>query len=686
MRIMKPISGLWFMVLFVLCTVAVSAQTFPSATSCTSKDLVLVAATLPSTPCETCNAGDSIYKMLTVAINNKTGSTRTSFAFWATLVILNANGDTASKTAISKCFSTIPKNATTSYPYGNLGYKCGQSLILTDIWEAWTDASPGSTCPVLMANTSTINPKCGTNPKINIVGGVDANIDITRATCITSGSITVSPFGGSGQPYAIALYNGTTKVDTASGIAAGGSKTFSNLAAATYTIKLYDKNNCSNPVIKTRALESSSAPTAPTNGGNQSPCQQSPIQTLTATATAPAGSSVVWYDASTGGNIVASPTLNSVNSVTYYAASKDDITGCFSSTRTPVTLQIKGLPNAPVSGGNQSPCAQSPVQKLTATATVPSGSVVWYDASTSGNIVNDPSLNSVGTVTYYAEAVGSNGCHSLSRTAVTLTIKATPSAPTADVTQPTCSTNTGTITVTSGITGLSFSINSTNPADFTNTTGIFGGLAAGDYIIRAKNSDGCISGGVTKTVNAAPAGPTFTVTITQPDLCNKGSLVINASGGSNFQYTIDGGTHWQSSSTFSDLITGSVTGVQVQNGAGCFSGTQTCAQVSAGISNKAKPEPILQVNNNDDIPSVLAYPNPFNDHVKFMVNAPKAGNGSLEVYNIMGQKIRTVYQGHINAGSNSFEFSIPKKQQATLIYLLKVGDKKVTGKLLQLNN
>jgi hypothetical protein len=38
--------------------------------------------------------------------------------------------------------------------------------------------------------------------------------------------------------------------------------------------------------------------------------EESPIQTLTATATAPTGSSVVWFDAATEGNIVADPSLS----------------------------------------------------------------------------------------------------------------------------------------------------------------------------------------------------------------------------------------------------------------------------------------------------------------------------------------------------------------------------------------
>jgi hypothetical protein len=84
-------------------------------------------------------------------------------------------------------------------------------------------------------------------------------------------------------------------------------------------------------------------------------------------------------------------------------------------------------------------------------------------------------------------------------------------------------------------------------------------------------------------------------------------------------------------------------------------------------------------------PTVKAYPNPFNDRVKFVVNSSVAGNGSLEVYDMLGQKVKTIYQGYINKGDQAFELSLPVKQQTPLIYIFRVGGKQVTGKLLQLN-
>lgn len=179
-------------------------------------------------------------------------------------------------------------------------------------------------------------------------------------------------------------------------------------------------------------------PAAPT-ASDQTECAADPIQTLTATATAPAGADVVWYDAASGGNVVAAPILNTIGSVTYYAESVDQTTACNSTTRTAVTLTINDCsdpcfisrPDAPTAS-DQTACATVPVQTLTATATVPAGAdVVWYDAASGGNVVASPTLNMIGSVTYYAESVDQvTACTSTSRTVVTLTLNDCSGTPT----------------------------------------------------------------------------------------------------------------------------------------------------------------------------------------------------------------------------------------------------------------
>ncbi|MCH3880742.1 PKD-like domain-containing protein, partial [Tenacibaculum aquimarinum] len=195
-------------------------------------------------------------------------------------------------------------------------------------------------------------------------------------------------------------------------------------------------------VVSDFVLRIDALPTPPTSGGDIEECEQSPIQTLTATATLVDGNNTLtWYDAATGGAVVTTPTLDSVGTVTYYAEASSNATGCISASRTPVTLTINAAPVAPVSSGDLTECALEPVQTLDASTTVAplAGiTITWYDAATAGNLVSAPTLSSVGTITYYAESTNADGCSSLTRTPVVLTINAAPNG-IADQTAVTCS-------------------------------------------------------------------------------------------------------------------------------------------------------------------------------------------------------------------------------------------------------
>jgi len=83
--------------------------------------------------------------------------------------------------------------------------------------------------------------------------------------------------------------------------------------------------------------------------------------------------------------------------------------------------------------------------------------------------------------------------------------------------------------------------------------------------------------------------------------------------------------------------------------------------------------------------AVTAYPNPYTDKVNFTIQSKVSGYGSLEVYNMMGQKLKTVYQGYILAGRQNFTLSLPTQQRSNLVYILRVGNKQIAGKLLQLS-
>src|SRR5262250_1858392 len=129
-KLMKTFATCVFAFLMLFSTK--SFAQFPSPSSCTSKDLTLVRAVLPVNPGENiCTCGGT--RTLKLYIYNKTGSTRTSFAFWGTLKIYNSNGTLFSSTPIKGCGGSIKSNDTTELLSGQISFTCGQSLSIVGL-------------------------------------------------------------------------------------------------------------------------------------------------------------------------------------------------------------------------------------------------------------------------------------------------------------------------------------------------------------------------------------------------------------------------------------------------------------------------------------------------------------------------------------------------------------------------
>ena len=142
---------------------------------------------------------------------------------------------------------------------------------------------------------------------------------------------------------------------------AGGNSVALPVLNTVGTITYYGeaKDNVTNCLSLTRTpvtLTISSNPATPVKGPDITACETSPIQTLTATTAAlpPAGISILWYTAATGGSPV-SPVLSSIGTKTYYAEATNGT--CTSLTRSAgVKLTILGAPEPPVSGGDIMQC------------------------------------------------------------------------------------------------------------------------------------------------------------------------------------------------------------------------------------------------------------------------------------------------------------------------------------------
>ncbi|TDD73924.1 gliding motility-associated C-terminal domain-containing protein [Flavobacterium caseinilyticum] len=258
------------LLLFLLSFSATFAQVLvPSSdTSCPSGDLSLVGATLTGGDlCNSCDSGTLVTKTLTLSINNSTGSTRTSFAFWGDLEEYSGDdGSLVKTTPISGCKGPVPDKRITNLNFSDISFTCGNTLKITNLFLAWTDASPNSICPL---DPASISPKCGKLPSIEINSGVNAEFILTDTKCnIGNGSIDLKPVGGK-APY---TYSWTT-LDGNIPTAQLNNEDLTNLVAGTYTVTITDANNCS--ITKSRTINENAPPACSITGAAGPVCPSS---------------------------------------------------------------------------------------------------------------------------------------------------------------------------------------------------------------------------------------------------------------------------------------------------------------------------------------------------------------------------------------------------------------------------
>ncbi|MBL0132244.1 MAG: SprB repeat-containing protein [Chitinophagaceae bacterium] len=218
------------------------------------------------------------------------------------------------------------------------------------------------------------------------------------------------------------------------------------------------------------------------------------------------------------------------------------------------------------------------------TATATGGSGFTYS-------INNGAFQASGTFTglpagnYTITAKSSIGCIGI--TTVTLTATDPCAGITVVVTttqvNPTTGQSNGSITASAtGGTGFTYSLN----GGAFQASGLFSGLAAGNYTVTAKNSNGCLG---TVTVALGSTNPcqgiTVVVTTTQVNPTigqSNGSITATASGGTGFTYSLNGGA-FQASGTFTGLAAGTYT-VTAKSSVGCL-GSATVTLIAVDPCN-----------------------------------------------------------------------------------------------------
>jgi hypothetical protein len=122
------------------------------------------------------------------------------------------------------------------------------------------------------------------------------------------------------------------------------------------------------------------------------------------------------------------------------------------------------------------------------------------------------------------------------------------------------------------------------------------------------------------------------------------------------------------------LFTGSMTDKILMLQSFYFTGTK----IAAGISGKnLRGENIPQQYNLEQ-----NYPNPFNPATTIDYSISKNGYVILAVYNILGQKVATLYEGYQNAGYYKVDFDASKLTSGVYIYQIKANEFVSSKKLI----
>jgi hypothetical protein len=76
------------------------------------------------------------------------------------------------------------------------------------------------------------------------------------------------------------------------------------------------------------------------------------------------------------------------------------------------------------------------------------------------------------------------------------------------------------------------------------------------------------------------------------------------------------------------------------------------------------------------------YPNPFNPVTTINFTLPKAGKVSLKIYNMLGQEVATLIDGHRTAGLYNVKWNAENFASGMYIYRLTSGTQSFSNKML----
>ena len=445
----------------------------------------------PATP-STATAGSTTYTVTGTATNGCTNTATVTVTVQALPPVQVTDNNNNPITSINACQNVplILKGAGAA----NFSWSDGLGNNATSVQPP--TSAVGTTSYTV---TGTASNGCTNTASVSVTVNELPTVTLTPSATTVCTPATISLTAGGADSYSWAGIESNANPAVAS-------------AAGTYNVTVTGTNTttgCSNTASQTVTVNQT--PTVQITGNNAFCAGDS--STLTVSST-PNGATFVWSDLSTAN------TLKVKTAGKYFVTGT--LNGCEGSDTVNVT--VHEIPEAPTTTSN-SICGTG---EVALSASGSGGTCYWYANNTTSESLNSgntytPTLNTVGTMTYYVSVRSNEGCES-SREPVTATAYAVPATPTvSNIAYCGAGEFTLTATTAQGTTAHWFSdaaatqpVNNPN-VSVSNTT---------PYYIYASDEH-CNSDTVsmTITINEIPAKPTA---ITATSICDHGTSQLSA--------------------------------------------------------------------------------------------------------------------------------------------------------------
>lgn len=372
------------------------------------------------------------------------------------------------------------------------------------------------------------------------------------------------------------------------------------------------------------------------------------------TATGDAGATILWYTSATGGTgseTAPTPSTNAPGTMDYYVSQW--LNGA-ESYRDTITVTVHALPIASVTASG-------------ATSFCIGGSVTLTSSSSTGNVwsTNETTNSIVVTTsgTYKVMITDVNSCKDTSD-AVVVSVSSSP--------VPTISAS-GALSFCEGDSVvLTSSVGDTYLWSTGATTKAITVKSAGTYHVTTTNADACLGAGM----SADAVVTVGTVPVAAATIASKAESVLTFSNSSTgaTSYSWDFGDNTSSSQEnpiHAYASNGTYTIVLTAIKGACSDTVTLIGTINVGIA---------ELKGNDG--SVSIYPNPVQQQSTLEFNLNDDSNINVNVYDIAGHVVATVYQGKLNAGvskltldasaltSGIYFVSIASEQGQTLVKIV----------------